>query len=124
MIDTRQHVHDLIDRPPPAQLTAVAGLLESMLDPVSHTLAMAPLEDEEIGEEERRTVARSRSGLSTTRALPLRKSSPKWASPWDRSVITRSRIEAPRLLRRCGRWWSSHLTSELGAVSVRKADGL
>jgi hypothetical protein len=37
----------------------VAGLLESMLDPVSRALAMAPLEDEEIGEEECRAVAHS-----------------------------------------------------------------
>ncbi len=60
MSDTRQHVHDLIDRLRPTQLTAVAGLLESMLDPVSHALATAPLEDEEIGEEEHRAVARSK----------------------------------------------------------------
>jgi hypothetical protein len=32
MSDTRQHVHELIDQLPPAQLEAVAGLLESMLD--------------------------------------------------------------------------------------------
>ena len=32
MSDTRQHVHDLIDRLPPAQLAAVAGLLESILE--------------------------------------------------------------------------------------------
>jgi hypothetical protein len=31
MSDTPQHVHDLIDRLPPAQLTALAGLLETML---------------------------------------------------------------------------------------------
>jgi hypothetical protein len=48
MTETRQHVHDLIDRLPPTLL------------PVSHALAMAPLEDEEIGEEEHRAVARSK----------------------------------------------------------------
>jgi hypothetical protein len=52
--------HELIDRLSQTQLTAVAGLLESMLDPVSHALATAPLEDEEIGEEEDRAVARSK----------------------------------------------------------------
>ena len=57
MIDTRQHVHDLIDRLQPTQLSAVAGLLESMLEPVSHPLAVAPLEDEEISEGEHRAVA-------------------------------------------------------------------
>ena len=59
-IDARQHVHELIDRLRPAQLTVVADLLESMLDPVSHALAVAPLEDEEIGEDEQRAVARSK----------------------------------------------------------------
>jgi hypothetical protein len=31
--DTRQHIHELIDRLPPTQLVAVAGLLEAMVDP-------------------------------------------------------------------------------------------
>jgi len=71
IIDPRQHVHDLIDRLPPAQLTAVAGLLESMLDPVSHALAMAPLEDEEIGEEEHRAVARSKEWFKHHEGTPF-----------------------------------------------------
>lgn len=44
MSDERQHLHKLIDRLPPAQLTAVAGLPETML------------EREQIGEEEERAV--------------------------------------------------------------------
>jgi hypothetical protein len=71
MIDTRQHVHDLIDRLQPTQLSAVAGLLESMLDPVSHALAMAPLEDEEIGEEEHRAVARSKEWFKNHDGTPF-----------------------------------------------------
>jgi hypothetical protein len=51
MSDKRQHVHELIDRLPPAQLTAVAGLLESMLDP------------EQIGEEEERAVDEAKQWL-------------------------------------------------------------
>ena len=51
MSDKRQHVHELIDRLPPAQLTAVAGLLESMLDP------------EQIGEEEERAVEEAKQWL-------------------------------------------------------------
>ena len=51
MSDTRQHVHELIDRLPPAQLTAVAGLLESMLD------------REEIGEAEERAVDEAKQWL-------------------------------------------------------------
>jgi len=51
MSDTRQHVHELIDRLPPAQLTAVAGLLETML------------EREEIGEGEERAVEEAKRWL-------------------------------------------------------------
>jgi hypothetical protein len=51
MSDTRQHVHELIDRLPPAQLTAVAELLESMLD------------REETGEAEERAVEEARQWL-------------------------------------------------------------
>jgi hypothetical protein len=54
MSDTRQHVHELIDRLPPSQLTAVAGLLEAMLDPVSLAITDAPQEDEPVTDEDRR----------------------------------------------------------------------
>jgi hypothetical protein len=56
MSDTRQHVHELIDRLPPTQLTAVAGLLEAMLDPVSHAIANAPADDEPVTGEDRRRL--------------------------------------------------------------------
>ena len=57
----RQQAHAYLDRLPPAQLSAVCRLLEAMLpDPVSRALANAPLEDEEISEEEDPTAARSR----------------------------------------------------------------
>jgi hypothetical protein len=54
MSDTRQHVHELIDRLPPIQLTAVAALLEAILDPVSHAIANAPADDEPVTGEDRR----------------------------------------------------------------------
>ena len=56
MSDTRQHVHELIDRLPPSQLTAVAGLLEAMLDPVSHAIANAPDDDEPVTSDDRRRL--------------------------------------------------------------------
>lgn len=52
--DTRQHVHELIDLLPPAQLEAVAGLLESMV-------GSAP---EPISPEEERAVAEAKQWLS------------------------------------------------------------
>ena len=56
MNDTRQHVHELIDRLPAPQLTAVARLLETMVDPVAGTLANAPADDEPVTEEDRRRL--------------------------------------------------------------------
>ncbi|MBV9268881.1 MAG: hypothetical protein JO061_22115 [Acidobacteriaceae bacterium] len=58
--DTRQHVHDLVDQLPPAQLAAVEGLLSVMVDPVTHGLQDAPAEDEEMSEEEEQAATRSK----------------------------------------------------------------
>ena len=61
VVQERQQAHAYLDRLPPAQLSAVRSLLETMLpDPVSRALANAPLEDEEISEEEKQAVARSK----------------------------------------------------------------
>ncbi len=53
MSDTRHHVHELIDRLPPTQLAAVAGLLEAMLIPG----------EEKVSEEEERAVAEAKRWL-------------------------------------------------------------
>jgi hypothetical protein len=50
MSDTRQHVHELIDQLPPAQLSALAGLLEAMIYD----------DEDELTGEDRRAVAASR----------------------------------------------------------------
>lgn len=50
MSDTRQHVHELIDQLPPAQVSAVAGLFETMIND----------DDDELTGEDRRAVAASR----------------------------------------------------------------
>ena len=66
----RQQAHAYLDRLPPGQLSAVRGLLETMLDPASRALANAPLEDEEISEEEERAVAESREWLKHSKPIP------------------------------------------------------
>jgi hypothetical protein len=66
----RRQAHAYLDRLPPDQLSAVRGLLETMLDPVSLALANAPAEDEEISEEEERTVAESREWLKHNKPIP------------------------------------------------------
>jgi hypothetical protein len=71
MSDPRQHAHQLIDRMPETQISALVGLLETIVDPVAHALAVVPLEDEEIGEEEERAVARSREWFKHNQGIPF-----------------------------------------------------
>ncbi len=63
MSDTRQHAHELIDRMPETQLSALVGLLEAIVVP--------EFEDEEIGEEEERSVARSKEWLKHNKGTPF-----------------------------------------------------
>jgi hypothetical protein len=60
----------LIDRLPPTQLSAVVGLLASMLDPLAGSLANAPIEDKPISEEETRAVAASKAWLKNHQPIP------------------------------------------------------
>jgi len=70
MADTKEHAHELIDRLPPTQLSAVVGLLEAILDPVSRSLANAPLDDEPVSEEEAREIAAARASLDRGEGIP------------------------------------------------------
>jgi hypothetical protein len=63
MSENRQHAHQLIDRLPESQLTALVGLLETILDPVTAALRNAPFDDEEESYEERDAVADARHSL-------------------------------------------------------------
>jgi len=62
-MDEKQHAHELIDQLPSPQLSAVVGLLEAILDPVSRKLAAAPIDDEPETEDERRAVEQSKEWL-------------------------------------------------------------
>jgi hypothetical protein len=59
----KQQAHDLIERLAPSQISAVVHLLEVMTDPVAHSLANAPIDDEPISEEEMCAVDASREWL-------------------------------------------------------------
>ena len=63
MSDTRQHAHELIDRLPETQISAVVGFLESIVDPDKATLENAPFDDEPETETERQAVAQARASL-------------------------------------------------------------
>lgn len=63
----REHAHELIDRLPDPQLSALIGLLETIVDPVAAALRNAPLDDEEETEEEQRATAEAREWLQRNR---------------------------------------------------------
>ncbi len=80
----KQQAHELIERLAPSQVSAVVGMLEAMLDPVSRAIANAPVDDEPVSEEEARALVASREwlkGSSTTRASLTKRSSAISASP-------------------------------------------
>ncbi len=56
----KQQAHELIERLPPTQLSAVVGLLEAMLDPVSRAIAHAPIDDEPVTAEEEKALLEAR----------------------------------------------------------------
>jgi hypothetical protein len=66
----RRMAHAYLAQLPPAQLSAVRGLLETMLVPATRTIADAPVEDEEISEAEERTVANSKEWLKHNKPIP------------------------------------------------------
>jgi hypothetical protein len=61
--EDRQHAHELIDSLPEAQLSAVVGLLETIVDPVNAVLRNAPIDDEPETEPEKQAVAEAREWL-------------------------------------------------------------
>lgn len=67
----RQQAHALLDRLPPDLLSAVRGLMETMLDPIASKLATAPIDDEPETEEERLAVGEAKEWLKHNRAIPM-----------------------------------------------------
>ncbi|HLW97662.1 MAG TPA: hypothetical protein VKR82_03375 [Candidatus Acidoferrales bacterium] len=59
--NAKNQAHELIDRLAPTQVSAVVGLLEAMLDPVSRAIANAPLDDEPETDSERDAVSESKT---------------------------------------------------------------
>jgi hypothetical protein len=70
MADTKEHAYELIDRLPPTQLSAVVGLLEAMLDPVSLAIANAPIDDEPITPEEAKALDQAREWFKHNQGIP------------------------------------------------------
>ena len=64
----KKQAHELIERLPPTQLSAIVGLLEAMLDPSA--LANAPVEEEEITPETAAAMDRARESLARGESIP------------------------------------------------------
>jgi hypothetical protein len=64
----REHAHSLLDALPDEKIAAVRGLLEVMVEPaaesLSRSLAMAPVDDEELTPETAATLDRARASLT------------------------------------------------------------
>ena len=69
-VQERQQAHAYLDRLPAEQLSAVRGLLETMLDPASRALANAPTDDEPVSAEEELAAAGAREWLKHNRPIP------------------------------------------------------
>jgi hypothetical protein len=63
-VSEREHAHELIERLPEAQLSALVGFLETILDPVASALRNAPLDDELESDGEKLAVAEAREWLA------------------------------------------------------------
>jgi len=68
----KQRAHAPADRVPADPMTATVRFLEFLLlDPVDRALATAPVEDEEISEEEEQAVARSKEWFQHNEGIPF-----------------------------------------------------
>jgi hypothetical protein len=60
----RQQAHALLDMLPAGKLNAVRGLLEVMVEPLARSLALTPVEEEEITPETAAALDRARASLA------------------------------------------------------------
>jgi hypothetical protein len=68
--DEKQQAHELIERLPATQLSAVVGLLEAMLDPVSRAIAHAPIDEQTVTPEEEKALAEAREWSKHNESIP------------------------------------------------------
>jgi hypothetical protein len=66
----RRQAHALLDMLPAEKLNAVRSLLEVMVEPLSRSLALAPVDDEEITAEMNAAVDRARASLAHGEGVP------------------------------------------------------
>ena len=70
MAASKEHAHELIERLAPSQVSAVIGVLEALLDPVSRAIANAPIDDELLTAEEEKALGEAREWLKHNNGIP------------------------------------------------------
>ena len=66
----KRRAHELIEKLAPRQASAVVGLLERMLDPVSRVIANAPMEEEPLDSNEEKALNEATEWLKCNRPIP------------------------------------------------------
>ena len=66
----RQEAHTLLDQLPDEKLAAVRTLLEVMVEPLSRSLASAPLENDELTTETAAALKRASASLARGKGIP------------------------------------------------------
>jgi hypothetical protein len=67
----RQRAHAYLDCLPENQLSAVRGLLESILSPLDRKLALAPVDDEPVTPEEAAAIQAGIASLDSDGGVPM-----------------------------------------------------
>jgi hypothetical protein len=70
VIQERQQAHALLDVLPPEQLHAIRNLMEVMMEPLSRSLASAPVEEEELTPETAEALERAKASLARGEGIP------------------------------------------------------
>jgi hypothetical protein len=66
----RRQAHALLDMLPQEKLTAIRNLLEVLVEPLSASLASAPVDEEEITSETAAALDRARASLARGEGIP------------------------------------------------------
>jgi len=66
----RQQAHELLDMLPDEKLSAVRTLLEVIVEPLSRSLTLAAMEEEELTPETAAALERARASLASGEGIP------------------------------------------------------
>jgi len=70
MAGNKEHAHELIERLAPSQVSAVVGMLEALLDPVSRAIANAPIDDEALTAQETKALTEAHEWSKHNKGIP------------------------------------------------------